>query len=227
MRILDRILGRRLPATGELGYFGLTTWWMSSFSKAERDYMEAAFRTAAMPAGAKPLTRDRGLVTFPTAAALLTVLGDRLSEKPEDRDLASRVLFQAERRASAEDDVLGRHFVYHQMIRLHVRWKGRFTDAVDLTFDACYKQIQLAPDTARVLRQMRPDAPLPTHLGYQQASALLEQEERYEAAIELCRQAQSGGWDGNWSWRIQRLTRKLYEAGHPVKSISSSGMTPL
>ena len=43
MRILDRILGRRLEATGELGYFGLTGWWLSSFSKAERDYMEAAF----------------------------------------------------------------------------------------------------------------------------------------------------------------------------------------
>ncbi len=227
MRILDRILGRRLQTTGGLGYFGLTGWWTSSFSKAERDYMEATFCTTGLPAGARPLTRDSGLVAYPTAAALLTVLADRLSEKPEDRSLASKVLAQAERRASAEDDVLGRHFVYHQMIRLHVRWKDRFADAVDRIFDACHKQIQLAPDAAQALRRMHPDEPLPTHLGYQQASALLEQEGLYEPAIELCRQAQSGKWGGNWSWRIQRMARKMYEKGYPVKSISSSGITRL
>ena len=99
MRILDKILGRRLEPTGELGYFGLTGWWLSSFSAAERYYLEAAFCTSELPAGAKPLTRDRALVSFPTAAALLTVLADRLSDKPQDRTLASRVLAQAEERA--------------------------------------------------------------------------------------------------------------------------------
>ena len=74
---------------------------------------------------------------------------------------------------------------------------------------------------------MHPDEPLPTHLGYLQASALLEQEGVYEPAIELCRQAQAGGWGGNWSWRIQRMARKMYERGQPVKSISSSGITRL
>jgi hypothetical protein len=225
MRILDRILGRGLEATGELGYFGLTGWWLSSFPKAQRDYMEAAFCSSGLPSGAKPLTRDRGLATFPTAAALLTTLADRLSEKPRDRDLACRILAKAEERALAEDDILGRHFVYHQMIRLHARWKDEFADAVDLTFAACHKQIQLAPDAARLLRQMRPDEPLPTHLGYLQASALLEQEGAYERAMELCRQARAGGWDGNWSWRLQRLSRKLYEQGLPLKSISPSGIT--
>jgi hypothetical protein len=227
MRILDRILGRRLETTGELGYFGLTGWWTSSFSTAERDHMETAFCTGGLPAGAKPLTRDRGLVTFSTAAALLTVLADRLSDQPQDRRLASRVLAQAEERALAEGDIPGLHFVYHQMIRLHSRWKDQFANAVDLTFAACHKQIRLAPEAAQALRQMRPDEPLPTHLGYLQASALLEQEGAYERAIELCKQAQAGGWSGNWSWRIQRMTRKLYEKGPPVKSISSSGIQQL
>jgi hypothetical protein len=225
MRILDRILGRRLATTGELGYFGLTGWWLSSFSKAQRDHMEAAFCASGLPSGAKPLTRDRGLVAFPTAAALLTTLADHLSEKSQDRGLACKILAQAEERALAEDDILGRHFVYHQMIRLHGRWKDEFADAVNRTYSACYKQIQLAPDAARLLRQTRPDEPLPTHLGYLQASALLEQEGAYERAMELCRQARAGGWGGNWSWRLQRLTRKLYEKNQPVKSISPSGIT--
>jgi hypothetical protein len=227
MRILDKILGRRHPATGELGYFGLTGWWTSSFSPAERDYMEAAFRTDEMPARARPLTRDRGLVTLTTATALLTLLAERLSGKPQDRDLAARVLAQAERRASAEGDVLGLHSVYHQMIRLHSRWKDDFPDAVDLTLAACHRQIVLAEEAAKALRQMRPNESLPSHLGYLWATAILEREGRYERAIELCRQAQSQGWDGNWPWRIQCLTRKLYESRSPVKSISSSGITRL
>ncbi len=227
MGIVDKILGRRLETTGELGYFGLTNWWNSSFSKAEQTHMEAAFCTSGVPARAKPLTRDRGLVNYPTAAALLTVLGDRLSEKLEDRGLASRVLAQAEERALAENDVVGRHCVYHQMIRLHSKWKDQCSDAVNLIFAACHKQIQLAPEVAQALRRARPAEPLPTHLGYLQASALLELEGRYEPAIELCHQAEKEGWNGNWSWRIQRMARKMYERGQPVKSASSSGMTPL
>jgi hypothetical protein len=227
MRILDRILRRRLATTGELGYFGLTGWWTSSFTAAERDHMEAAFCTGEVPAGVRPLTRDRGSSTFPTAAALLTVLADRLSEKLQDRGLACKVLAEAEKRALAEDDVAGLHFVYHQMIRLHSRWKDQFANATDLTFAACHRQIQLAPQAAQALLRRRPGEPLPTHLGYLQASALLEQQGTYEPAIELCRQAQAGGWGGNWSWRIQRMARKMYESGQPVKSISSSGMTPL
>ncbi len=227
MRILNKILGRRLQGTGELGYFGLMGWWTSSFSATERNYMETVFCASGLPARAKPLTRDRGLVNYPTAASLLTVLADRLGEKLEDRGLAVKVLAKAEERALAEGDVLGRYFVYHQMIRLYCKWKSEFANTVDLIFAACHKQIQVAPDAAKVLRKLRPDKPLPTHLGYQQASALLEQEGRYEPAIELCKQAQAEGWSGNWPWRIQRMARKVYERGNPVKAVSSSGITPV
>jgi hypothetical protein len=227
MHILDKILRRPLETTGELGYFGLMGWWTSSFSAAERSYMETVFCVSGLPARAKPLTRDRGLVNYPTAASLLTVLADRLSEKVEDRGLAVKVLAQAEERALTEGDILGRYFGYHQMIRLYCKWKSEFANAADLIFAACHKQIQLAPDAAQMLRKLRPDKPLPTHLGYLQASVLLEQEGRYEPAIELCKRAQAEGWSGNWPWRIQRMARKMYEEGHPVKSVSSSGITPM
>ncbi|MCU0914843.1 MAG: hypothetical protein MUC88_09800 [Planctomycetes bacterium] len=224
MRILDIILGRHRQTTGELGYFGLMGWWTSSFSAAEREYMEAAFCVPPLPAGAKPLTRNRGLVAFQTAAGLLTVLADRLQEQARDRNLAWRVLAKAEERALAEGDIFGLHFVYHQMIRLQSRWRDQFPDAVNQIVAACHRQIRLAPEAARVLRQMRPDEPLPIHLGYQLASALLEQEGAYQQALELCRQAQAGGWSGNWSWRIQRINRTLYERDPRVRSISSSGI---
>ncbi len=113
------------------------------------------------------------------------------------------------------------------MIRLQSRWKDAFADARDLAFAACHKQIRLAPDAAKALRQTHPGDSLPVHLGYLVASTMLEQEGAYEPAIELCRQAQSEGWSGNWPWRIQQLNRKLCETGRAVKSVSSSGMTRL
>jgi hypothetical protein len=226
MRVFSRILDRYTEKNsgGELGYFGLTAWWSSTFSPAEQDYIETAFRTPELPAGVRPLTRDRCRQGFGTAAGLLSALADRLSERPEDRSLACRVLAKAEERAIAEDDVLGLHLTYHQMIRLHGRWKERFADSVDLAFAACHKQIRLAPHAVRAFREKLPDEPLPAHLGYQQAATLLEQQEAYAQAVEICRQAQSQGWPGNWSWRIQRMSRKM---PYVVTPISPSGMGPV
>ena len=124
----------------------------------------------------------------------------------------------------AEGDILGRHGVYHQMIRLYTRWRNEFADAANLIFAACHKQIQLVPDAARAWRETHPDDPLPVHLGDLQASALLEQDEAYEPAIQLCKQAQAAGWGGNWPWYIQRMARKLDERNPELRSISSSGV---
>jgi hypothetical protein len=222
MHILERILARRVERRGgELDYFGLREWWLSAFSQAEREHIEAVFTTPDLPAGSKPLTRDRGLLAVQTAAGLLAVLADRLGERSQDRGLACRVLAKAEERALAEHDILGLHVAYHQMIRLHCRWKEYFADAMDLAFAACHKQMRLASKAVQAFREKCPEQPLPTHLGYLQAATILEQQGAYAQAIEICRQAEAEGWGGNWSWRIQRLARRLSSS---VKPISSSGL---
>ncbi len=226
MHILRRIRDGRSGIGGELGYFGLGTWWVSTFSPTERQYMEAAFVTSEMPHGARPLTRDRGLLNIQAAAVLLAGLAERLSDKPEDKSLASRVLAKAEERALAENDILGLYLTYHQMIRLHSKWRGDFADAADLAFAACHKQIRLAPQAAKVFREKYPGKPLPAHLGYLQATTMLEQQGAYARAIEVCRQAESEGWSGNWPWRIQRMAKRLAERG-PVRPISPSGIGPV
>lgn len=227
MQILRRILDKNFETRGDLGFFGLGPWWTSTFSPAEQRYMEAAFVTPQMPRGARPLTRDSGLTTFTTPAALLTVLADRLSNRPEDRSLAQRVLAKAEERALTEDDILGLHYIYHQMIRLYSRWKDQFPDTLDLVFAACHKQMRLAPNAAQAFRDRAADEPLPTHLGYLQAATILEQQGSLTRAMDICRQAAAEGWSGNWSWRIQRMAKRLYEKGFRVRPISSSGLGPV
>jgi len=189
--------------------------------------MEAAFRALALPTNSKPSTSDRESTTFETAASLLIAVADWLSEKAEDRDLASRILAKAEQKAIAENDTLGLHFVYDQMIRIHSHWNDTFADARDLAFSACRKQIRLALQAAAALRRKYPGERLPTHLGYLLASVTLEQVEDYESAIEMCRQAQAQGWAGDWPLRILKLNKKLCENGWAMKPISPSGLARL
>lgn len=227
MRIITRILGRHHEVGGELGCFGLSSWWLSTFSAAQRRHMESLFRGRGMPVGARPLTRDRGLLPVQTAAGLLILLADKLADRSEDRSLACCVLAKAEERALAGNDLLGLHFTYHQMIRIHLRWRGDFRDALDLAFAACHRQMRLSAEVAKVFAERNPGKPLPVHLGYRYAATVLEQQGDYSRAIEICRQAQMEGWNGDWPWRIQRMARRLHEQEPRLKPISQSGMGPV
>jgi hypothetical protein len=227
MHIINRILGRHQEIGGELGYFGLGDWWLSTFSTKQRRHMEALFQGPEMPAGARPLTRDRGLLGVQTAAGLLVLLADKLSSQVQDRPLACCVLAEAEGRATAAKDLLGLHFVYQQVIRLHLRWKGEFRDSLDLAFAACYKQMRISPQVLEILRDRYPGKPLPAHLGYLHAASILEQQGRHTPALDVCRQAQSEGWSGDWSLRIQRMARQSSQQAPQFRVISRSGMGPV
>jgi len=225
--ILQRLRTRNAEVEGELGYFGLGNWWLSTFTKSQRAHIEGTFRAPGLPPACRPLTQGKRQLTFHTAAGLLTALAGGLRSIPEDRDLASCILAKAEERARAEDDTLGLHFAYQEMIRLHFKWRDRFPDALDLTYGTCHKQIAIAPQAAAAFRQMYPQEDLPTHAGFQQLATLQEREGAYAKAIELCKQARDQGWHGNWTWKIGCLARKLSARGYSVTSISRSGLTRL
>jgi len=227
MQLLARILNRDTEVGGELGYFGLGSWWLAPFSAKQRREMEAAVRGPELSARTRPLTRDRGLLCVQTVAELLVLLADRLSDRPENRSLACLVLAKAEERALVENDLLGLHSAYHETIRLHLRWRDRFGDAADLAFAACHKQIRIAAQVAQAFRERFPGTPLPTHLGYQHAASILEQQGVCGRAIEICKQAMNEGWSGNWSLRISRMARQVRDRPPTVRYISSSGLGPV
>jgi hypothetical protein len=225
--LIRRLRHRCHEVEGELGYFGLGAWWSAVFTKAEQDYIEASFHPPGLPAGAKPLTTGRGQSNFRSAPILLTILAGCLRNVPQERHLASTVLAKAEERARAEDDVIGLHFVYQEMIHLHSKWRDYSLDGLDLTFGACHKQVAMSEAAAQAFRDLRPQEALPMHLGYQTMAVLLEKEGSYTKAIEICRQARDQGWSGNWTWRIGSLARKRDEQDCGVRYTSRSGMGPV
>ncbi len=210
-----------------MGYFGLGGWWSSAFTRVERDHIEASFHPPGLPAGAKPLTTGRGGSNYHSAAILLTALAACLRDQPQDRHLALKVLAKAEERARAEDDVIGLHLVYQEMIRLHSKCRDHFPDALNLIFGACHKQVAMSEAAAQAFHDLRPHEALPAHLGYLTLAVLLEQEGSYRKAIELCKQARDQGWSGNWTWRIGSLAKRRDEQDLGETYISRSGMGPV
>lgn len=229
MGILRRHPGNRteVEVAGEVAYFGLASWWSALFTKTERDRIEVLFQPPGLSPSARPLTTGHKRLDFYNAAALLTAVAGYLREDPADRDLAIRVLAKAEERAKAQDDTIALHLVYQEQIRLHCRWREQFPEAVDLIYGACHKQIAIATRVAVAFQDKRPGQALPLHMGFQMMAVLLEQEESYAQAIELCKQARFQGWSGNWTWRIGTLARKLSEHGNPVQPICPSGLGPV
>ncbi|MDI6450730.1 hypothetical protein [Anaerobaca lacustris] len=225
--LIRRLRHKCNETEGELGYFGLGGWWSSAFTRVERDHIEASFHPSGLAAGAKPLTIGRGPSNYHSAAVLLTALAACLRDLPQDRHLASKVLAKAQERARAEDDVIGLHLVYQEMIRLHSKWRDQFPDALNLIFGACHKQVAMSEAAAQAFHSLRPHEALPAHLGYLTLAVLLEQEGSYRKAIEICRQARDQGWDGNWTWRIGSLARKRDEQDLGETYISRSGMGPV
>ena len=216
-----------VEVAGELGYFGLASWWSALFTEAERDHIETLFQPPGFSPSAQPLTTGHKRMDFRSAADLLTAVAGYLREEPEDRALAMRLLAKAEERAKAQEDTLALHLAYQEIIRLHCRWRDQFPDAVDLIYGACHKQITIATEVAMLFEKSRPGQGLPVHMGFQMMAVLLEQEGSFAQAIELCKQARFQGWSGNWTWRIGTLARKLAQRGDPIRNISPSGLTPL
>lgn len=216
-----------LGVEGELAYFGLASWWSGLFTKSQRDHVEKMFRSPDLSAQGKPLATGHKPGSFRTAAGFLTALAANLRDETEDRTLAMRVLSKAEERAKTEEDIFGLHLTYQEMIRLHCRWRERYPESVDLLFGVCHKQMAIAPEAAKAFGAQHPQEPLPIHAGFQMMAILLEKQESYGPAIEICKQARFQGWSGNWTWRIGCLARKLSARGDPLQNISPSGLGPV
>ncbi|MCC6368181.1 MAG: hypothetical protein IT165_32045 [Bryobacterales bacterium] len=201
------------PGSGLIGLFGLTDWWSSFFTPAERDRIEVEYTRGRLTTGSTnlhPLTSGKVLHTSITSTRLLHEIG--CAAYGTVREKALGVFDKAEKDGQSKlrlnpTYVLDLHFLYHSMIQLNYRDREKFPDALQLAVDAYRKQISIAPRAAEVFKREWRLVPLP--LGFWQLAVILEKRRNYAEAVELAMQALQQGWDGDWEKRIARCKRRM------------------
>ena len=193
---------------GLIGYYGLTDWWLSTFTEEERRKIQAVRPTLVVGDNEDIIIPERSYPGFTTGW-----LENRLSSLAiefigsKEMDIAARLLAKAEEAGGAK--LLDRHFVYQQMAQAYYRHRNDDPEALDLAIDACEKQIHLGPEAAKVFLAEDTEDYLPAHHGFQQLAIIREREKDYAEAIRLCREAMAQGWGGEWEKRIARCENRL------------------
>jgi len=199
-------LGGEPKIEGELGYFGLGDWWVSTFSEAERDYIETTYQPMSIGGDReKPLTEGRIQSTTQTVSSLLSGLAGWF-KKPADLSIARRILAKAE---EVTVEPVDQHYLYQEMIQTFYRSRDLDPTALNDAVIACQKQISIAVKVTRLLKKEYPGEQLPAHVGYKQLAIILEKEEKYSEVIRLMKNAVAQGWNGDWEKRIARCEKKL------------------
>jgi hypothetical protein len=192
----------KLPA-GFIKYFGLTDWWLTSFTEEEREKIVSTFQ----PLGGPPDSLTAGDVTYSngTAVGLLSPLAGWFHHA-EDRSIAYRIIEKAEELAS-QADVLERHFLYQAKIQAYYPFYNKDDFALPLTIEACEQQIKMSLEAAKAFRE-KYRGELPAHIGYQQLAIIREKQGDFESAIKISQKASDEGWAGDWENRIERCKKK-------------------
>ncbi|HBK34273.1 TPA: hypothetical protein DEP34_02540 [Candidatus Uhrbacteria bacterium] len=190
---------------GEIGYFGLTQWWLSGFNEQERNHILQTFQ----PLGGSGESLIKGEITSTsqTAIGLLSALAGWFNNE-QDRTIAYRMLKKAEDLITDKTDILDLHFLFSSEIEIYYRHRNRDRDALNEAIKACKQQIKIAPQAASAFKKEYKDSPLPTHKGYEQLAIIEEKEKNFNSVIDLAKKAMAQGWNGDWEKRIERCTKK-------------------
>lgn len=194
---------------GDIGYYGLTNWWTTSFSSQERNYILSKYQPMGLgPSRGKDNSLVSGKISYSSAGvvAFLSGLASWFS-KTEERPIAHKILAKAESKIDDSTPVLDLHFLYNHQISIY--YKDR-ADPIffDKAVRACEKQIELSKPAMAAFKNDMGDF-LPSHRGFNQLAIIYEKQKRYKETIQLCERAQTDEWRGDWQKRIDRCLTKL------------------
>jgi len=190
---------------GEIAYFNLTDWWLKTFSEQERDYIVKTFR----PLGGSGDALISGEIQYNSGSAvsLLANLAGWF-KNVKDREIGYKLLDKAEKLIIDDTEILDIHFFYHNKIEFYYRFRDIDQESLNIAIEACRKQIELSPRAILAFKKEYENEKLPAHTGYEQLAIILEKQEKYNEAIDLCKQAQKQAWNGEWNKRIERCLTK-------------------
>jgi tetratricopeptide (TPR) repeat protein len=197
-----------LMICGEIGFFGLTDWWLTEFNERERNEIE---RISDAHTGRGELTRMKIASIQGVLASPVGFLTKLASWFPNAADfhIAKKILDKAESSISDELNVLAKDAFYREKIKHYYKQRDRHPAALGIAIEACEQQIELSRQAATTYLDFSGDSALPWHHGFKQLAIIREKERDYESAIALAERAKEEGWGGDWEKRIARCRKRL------------------
>lgn len=190
--------------SGDIKYFDLVDWWLTSFSDLERKRIIEVYR---------PLGSDRSIIdgditnSSSNPLAFLGCLAGWFNNKT-DRKIAFKILDKAKEYIDT-CPILDTHFYYQAVMETYYPEREHMPEAMDFAIEACLNQIEIAPKAAEMFRKEYPKQDLPAHRGYEQLAIIREKQKDYADAIKICDKALKQGWNGNWQDRIERNIKRV------------------
>lgn len=197
---------------GDIRQYGLTEWWLSALKEWERAHLVESFRPMGVgPDEPSPLIEGEWTEVGPMATPgyFLSNLIGWVRATPEGGEIRRKIRSKMVELVAAEVSILAQHFTLGVLIKEFYRDRKENPSARAATIRCCREQIAIAPEVAKeMLVELFRDG-LPSHKGYHQLAIILYKDGLYTEAIELCREARSAGWAGDWDKRIARYERRL------------------
>ncbi len=200
------LFNKKNKVSGEIGYFGLSEWWLSEFTNEERNYILKKFQ----PLGSDENSLVDGDISY-TSQTALGFLSGLVSwfDNEKDRKIAYRILRKAEELIDETCNIIDVHFHYQNKLKIYYKDRDKDINALNQAIEACKKQIEIAKEVKTAFLKEFDNDPLPGHVGFEQLAIIEEKHKNFESAINISKTALEQGWAGDWQKRIDRCTKKL------------------
>ncbi|CAH0997972.1 hypothetical protein EMA8858_04107 [Emticicia aquatica] len=191
---------------GDIGYFGLSEWWLNSFSESERKYIVSTYNPLSI--GTESLTEGHYDYTSRSIISFLVGLSGWFN-KIEDIQIALKIFEKIDSLIQPNTNIIDLHFYYSQKIEIFYKHRETYPSALNLAIESCKKQIEISEKASIELKKEYQGSYLPKHKGYEQLAIIEEKNKKYDNVIALCNKAITQKWNGDWQKRIERCYKKI------------------
>ena len=203
MGILN-IFDKKPKVNGIVKYLQLDDWWLNELDDDERAIIINTY---------SPLGGSGSIVEGDVRSSSQSQLHFMWGligwfNKTELRHIAYKIINKAESLISQDSNPLDVHFLYGQKLETYYKARDARVTGIELAIEACEQQISYS-EAAAIEYIKKYGGSLPGHKGYKQLAIILEKQERFTEAIELCQKAKDQGWAGDWEKRIKRCYKRI------------------
>lgn len=191
---------------GYIGFFNLENFWFKTLNEKERQIVLENFNSGSIGIDSTDLLETK---LFGTREKLSFISGQIFRyKKPKFKNLGLKFIEIGNEELLRTTQILEKHFYYSRLIEFHYRFRAEENN-YELAINACKNQIEISEKAKREFEKEIYFVSLPSHKGFKQLAIILEKEKKFNEAMNICKKAITEGWNGDWSYRIERMNKKL------------------